>query len=108
MLNSVVTAERRPTAQEYRKKWAKKLHKTRSRASCSNQSTPELGSIANFLYTLPIEGPPCIVVQKFAPTKAVFVTGTTLHVHTLCLRKKDELNSILLATHFGLVDEVRP
>ena len=35
------------------------------------------------------------------------MTGRTLHVHTLRLRKKDELSSILLTTHFGLVDEVR-
>ena len=33
--------------------------------------------------------------------------GTTLHIHTLCLCKKDEVNSILLATHFGVVDEIR-
>ena len=67
MLTSVVFVERRPTAQEYHKKCAEKLRKARSKASCSNRSIPhELGSIANFLYTLPIEGPPRIVVKKFA------------------------------------------
>ena len=35
------------------------------------------------------------------------VLNTILHVHTPLLKKRDELNAILLATHFGLVDEVR-
>ena len=61
----------------------------------------------DFLSTLPPEGPPRIVIQNLAQTKAVHVTGRTLHVHTLRLWKKDELRSILLTTHFGLVDEVR-
>ena len=39
-------------------------------------------------------------------TRAVYIVGTILHVHTLHLRKKDEVNSILLATHFGIVDKV--
>ena len=37
----------------------------------------------------------------------MYIIGTTLHVHVLYLRRKDELNSILLATHLRLVDEVR-
>lgn len=102
-----MSAECRPTTQEFCKKWAEKLRKARSETSCSNQSILELGSIANLLYTLPIEGPPHIVVKKFAQTKHLFVTVTTIHVHTLCLCKKDKLNSILLATCFGLVDKVR-
>ena len=36
----------------------------------------------------------------------MYIVGTILHVHTLRLRKKDEVNSILLATHFGIVKKV--
>ena len=35
------------------------------------------------------------------------VFNTMLHVHTPLLKKRDELNAILLATHFNLVEEVR-
>ena len=37
----------------------------------------------------------------------MYVIDTTLHVHTLHLCKRDELNFILLATHLRLVDEMR-
>ena len=53
------------------------------------------------------EGFPCIIVEKVFETKAMYVFGTTLHVHALNLQKKDELNFILLATHLRLVNEVR-
>ena len=36
----------------------------------------------------------------------MYIVGIVLHVHTLCLCKKDEVNSILLATHFGIVNKV--
>ena len=54
-----------------------------------------------------LEGPPCIIVEKISETKAVYVIGTTLHVHMLHVRKRDELNLISLTTHLRLVDEVR-
>ena len=47
-----------------------------------------------------------IVIKRLAETKAVYIVGTTLHIHTLRLHKRDEVNSILLATHFGVVNEV--
>ena len=53
------------------------------------------------------EGPPCTIIEKVFKTKAVYVIGTTLHAHMLQLRKKDELNLILLATHLHLVGKVR-
>ena len=37
----------------------------------------------------------------------MYVLNTIVHVHTQLLKKRDELNAILLATHFGLVDKVR-
>ena len=37
----------------------------------------------------------------------MYIIGTTLHVHLLNLRKRDELNLISLTTHFRLVNEVR-
>ena len=46
-------------------------------------------------------------MEKVSETKVVYVIGTTLHVHALHLRKKDELNFILLAMHLRLVNEVR-
>ncbi len=113
--------ERRPTAQEYREQWAQKLRprapppfkpprvsvKPKCRVKRINWCLPGLYSIAQFLRGVSPEGPPCIVVEKVSETKAVYVIGTTLHVHALHLRKKDEINFILLATHLRLVDEVR-
>ena len=55
----------------------------------------------------PPEGPPCTIIEKVFETKADYVIGTTLHVHVLQLRKKDEMNFILLAMHLRLVNEVR-
>ena len=65
-----------------------------------------MSTVAGFLNSLPGGGLPGEIVQKFAQTKGVYIVGTNLHVHTLHLRKKDEANSILLATHFGTVKEV--
>ena len=65
-----------------------------------------LGSTANLLLSLPEEDLLKIVIIKFAKTRAMYIVGTVLHVHTLCLHKKDEVNSILLATHFGIVNKV--
>ena len=62
--------------------------------------------VAHFLRGVSPEGPPCIIIEKVFETKAVYLVGTTLHVHVLQLHKKDELNLILLATHLCLVDEV--
>ena len=100
----------RPTAQEYQAEWAKELCrsvKPKDQASSSVQGSSELGPIADFLYTLPNEGPPRIVAKKFAQTRAVYLIGTILHIHTLRIQKNDELSAILLAIHFGLVDKVR-
>ena len=63
--------------------------------------------MAQFLHSVSPEGPPCAVIEKVSETKAVYVIGTTLHVHVLHLCKKDECNFIQLATHLGLVNEVR-
>ena len=43
------------------------------------------------------------VVERVDATKSVYIIGHTLHVHILHLRKKDELNFILLATSLGVV-----
>ena len=59
----------------------------------------DLYSTAQFLRGISPEGPPSIVIDKISSTKAVYVIGTTLHVHVLDLKKKDELNLIALATH---------
>ena len=48
-----------------------------------------------------------MIVEKVSETKSIYITGTTLHVHILHIRKKDELNFISLATHLHLVSEVR-
>ena len=63
--------------------------------------------IAHFLHEQSPEGPPGIIVENVSKTKAVYIIGTTLHVHLLHLRKRDKLNLISLTTHFCLVDEVR-
>ena len=99
-----------PTAAEYRWQWAKKLLadiRPRTEVGERCQGNRELPAIVDFLYSLPGEGPPKVVIQKFAQTKAVYIVDTTRHVHTLCLHKKEEASSILLTTHFGIVDEVR-
>ena len=48
-----------------------------------------------------------MIVEKVSETKSIYIIGTTLHVHILHIRKKDELNFISLATHLHLVNEVR-
>ena len=53
------------------------------------------------------EGPPTVIIEKVSETKAIYIIGTILHVHTLHIHKKDELNFISLATHLHLVSEVR-
>ena len=96
--------------EEYCKEWAKKLCKDAKPEDQASSSIPislELESIVNFLHTLPVGGPTRVVVKKFAQTQAMYVLNTILHVHTQLLKKRDELNAILLATHFGLVDKVR-
>lgn len=109
MIVSAAPAKLRPTAKEYRQQWAEKLRantRPRGEASDDDQSDPALCWIANFLTSLPREGPLRTVIRKFVNTKAVYIVSSTLHIHTLHLRKKEEVNSILLATHFGIVDTV--
>ena len=65
-----------------------------------------LGAVANLLLSLPKEDLLKIVIRKLGETRAMYIVGTVLHVHTLRLCKKDEVNSILLATHFGIVNKV--
>ena len=109
MILSAAPKKPRPTAREYRQQWAKILWantRPRSKATDSNQSYPMLCFAANLLLCLPEEGLLRVVIKKFVETRALYIVGTILHVHTLHLRKKDEVNSILLATHFGIIDEV--
>ena len=47
-----------------------------------------------------------IIIKKLTKTRVVYIVGTILHIHTLRLRKRDEVNSILLANYFGIVNEV--
>ena len=47
------------------------------------------------------------MVERIAATRAVYIIGRTLHIHVLHLRKRDELNFILLATSLRVVTEVR-
>ena len=65
-----------------------------------------MGAAASLLLNLPEEDLVKTVIKRLAETKAVYIVGTTLHIHTLRLRKRDKVNSILLATHFGVVNEV--
>ena len=98
-----------PIAREYRQLWVEKLRaftRPRSEAIGGNQSDSMLGAAANILLSLPEEDLLKIVLRKFAETRVVYIVGTVLHVHTLRLGKKDEVNSILLATHFGIVNKV--
>ena len=109
-LVSATPARPRPTAREYRQQWAEKLSssvRARSEATSSTQGDFGLDDVANLLLSLPEADLAKIVIRKFAQTRAVYVDGTTLHIHTLRLCKKDKVNSILLATHFGVVDEIR-
>ena len=62
--------------------------------------------VVDFLLSLLEKGLPRVVIKKFVETRAVYIVGTVLHVHILHLCKKDEVNSILLATHFGIIDKV--
>ena len=66
-----------------------------------------MDAAASLLLNLPEEDLVKIVIKRLAETRAVYVVGTTLHIHTLRLCKRDEVNSILLATHFGVLNEVR-
>ena len=118
---SAVSKECCFTAQEYRKQWAQKLHPTtpppfkpphvsvkpKCRVKCINLCLPGLYSIVQFLRGVSPEGPLCTIVEKISETKAIYVIGTTLHVHVLQLYKNDELNLISLAMHLCLVDKVR-
>ena len=63
--------------------------------------------MSNFLQNLSIDGPPSTIVEKVAETPSVYIIGTTLHVHVLKLRWKDEVNLIQIATKLLVVDEVR-
>ena len=116
-----MSSVRHPTAREYRNQWAAKLRprvspsfkpprvsvKPKRRVKRVNWVLHGLYSVAQFLRSISTEGPSCIVIEGVSSTKAVYIIGTTLHIHTLHLCKRDELNLILLATHLGLVDEVR-
>ena len=109
-LVSATPARPRPTARECRQLWAEKLSSStrpRSEATSSTQGDFGLDAVTNLLLNLPEADLVKIVIRRLAKTRAVYVDGTTLHIHTLCLCKKDEVNSILLATHFGVVDEIR-
>ena len=81
--------------------------KPKRRVKHINWCLPGLYSIAQFLHEVSPEGPPCIILEKIFETKAMYVIGTTLHVHVLHLQNRDELNLISLTMHFCLVDEVR-
>ena len=99
----------RPTAREYCQLWAEKLRaptRPRSEATSSDQSNSVLGAATNLLLSLPEEDLLKIVIRKLAETRAVYIVGTILHIHTLRLCTKDKVNLILLATHFGIVNEV--
>ena len=63
--------------------------------------------MAQFLGSSSPEGFPRNILRRVSETQAVYITGTVLHVHTLHVHTKDELNLILLATHFHIVKEVR-
>ena len=78
----------------------------RGEGTDSNQSDGVLHFAANLLLGLSKKGLLKVVIKKFVETRAVYIVGTVLHVHTLRLCKRDEVNSILLATHFGIIDEV--
>lgn len=80
--------------------------KPRCRVKRISWGLSKLYSISKFLQSLSIDGPPSIVLEKTSETQAVYILGTTLHVHVLKLRRKDEINFILLATQLQLVDEV--
>ena len=117
-----VTKERRVSGQEYRKLWSQKLLqpkaplpfkpprvsvKPKRRVKPVNWVLPGLYSVAHFLRGQSPEAPPCNVIEKLFESSAVYIIGTTLHVHAIRLCWKDELNLILLATQFRIVDEVR-
>ena len=72
-----------------------------------NWCLPGLYLLAQFLRSVFVEGFPYKVVEKKAATKAVYIIGRTLHVHILHMRKRDELNFILLATSLRVATEVR-
>ena len=117
-----VTKESRLSGQEYRGLWSQKLLqpkalppfkpprvsvKPKRRVKPVNWVLPGLYSIAQFLRGQSPEGPPCDVIERLPETNAVYIIGTTLHVHPIRLRFKDELNLILLATQFRVINEVR-
>ena len=106
---------------EYREQRAQKLQprapppfttprvnvKPKCRVKHVNWCLPGLYFVAQFLCGVSPKGPPCTIIKKVYRTKAIYVIGTTLHVHMLQLHKKDELNLILLAMHLCLVHRVR-
>lgn len=93
-----------PTAKEYRELWAGKLRRAQGEGSASAEA---LQATADFLGSFPPATIPTIVCKHFCKTRAVYLVDRTLHVHTQRIRKNDELNAILLATHFGVATEVR-
>ena len=72
-----------------------------------NWCLPGLYSLAQFLRSVSEEGFLYEVVERIAATKVVYIIDCTLHIHVLHLRKRDELNFILLATSMRVVTEVR-
>ena len=84
-LVSATPARPRPTAREYRQQWAEKLSSVRARSGATSSTRVDLGldDIANLLFSLPKADLAKIVNRKFAQTRAVYVDGTTLHIHTL-------------------------
>ena len=98
-----------PTAREDCQLWAEKLQastRPRSEATSSNQGDSELDAATSLLLNLPEEDLVKTVIKRLVETRAIYVVGTTLHIRTLRLCKRDKVNSILLATHFGVVNEV--
>ena len=109
MILSAMPKKPCPITRGYCQQWVEVLQantRPRSKATDSNQSDRVLCFVADILLSLPKEDLLKVVIKKFVEIRAVYIVGTILHVHTLHLRKKDEVNSILLATHFGIIDEV--
>ena len=81
--------------------------KPKRRVKRVNWWLPGLYSTAEFLRGVLPKGPHSLIIEKISDIKAVYIIGTTLHLHVLQLKKKDELNLIALATHLRIVDEGR-
>ena len=108
MILSAAPKKPHPTAREYRQQWVEVLRASigpRSEATDDDQSDPVLRFAANLLLSILEEGLLKVVFKKFVEIRVVYIVGTILHVHTLRLCKRDEVNSILLATHFGIIDK---